>query len=81
MRPVHDLHLVLSECEWQGWLDNLTTLKGMGFETIYPGHGAKFRSPKVLSDFWAAARPLRARETSLVSMGLRPIPATASRPP
>ncbi|MEO5725934.1 MAG: MBL fold metallo-hydrolase [Byssovorax sp.] len=37
----NDVHLVLSECGWQGWLDNLTTLKGMGFETIYPGHGAK----------------------------------------
>lgn len=37
----HDIHLVLAECEWQGWLDNLTALKGMGYETIYPGHGAK----------------------------------------
>ena len=37
----NDVHLVLSQCEWQGWLDNLTTLKGMGFEAIYPGHGAK----------------------------------------
>ncbi len=36
----HDVHLVLAECEWQGWLDNLTALKAMGFETIYPGHGA-----------------------------------------
>jgi glyoxylase-like metal-dependent hydrolase (beta-lactamase superfamily II) len=37
----HDVHLVLSECEWQGWLDNLTAIKGMGFETIYAGHGGK----------------------------------------
>jgi glyoxylase-like metal-dependent hydrolase (beta-lactamase superfamily II) len=37
----HDIHLVLAECEWQGWLDNLTALKGMGFETIYPGHGTR----------------------------------------
>ena len=37
----HDIHLVLAECQWQGWLDNLTALKGMGFETIYPGHGTK----------------------------------------
>jgi len=37
----HDIHLVLAECEWQGWLDNLTSLKAMGFETIYPGHGGK----------------------------------------
>ena len=37
----HDIHLVLAECEWQGWIDNLTALKAMGFETIYPGHGTK----------------------------------------
>jgi glyoxylase-like metal-dependent hydrolase (beta-lactamase superfamily II) len=37
----HDVHLVLGECEWQGWLDNLTAVKAMGFETFYPGHGAK----------------------------------------
>jgi glyoxylase-like metal-dependent hydrolase (beta-lactamase superfamily II) len=37
----HDVHLVLGECEWQGWLDNLAAVKAMGFETIYPGHGAK----------------------------------------
>ncbi len=24
-----------------GWIDNLTALKGMGFETFYPGHGTK----------------------------------------
>lgn len=37
----HDVHLVLAECAWQGWIDNLTALKTMGFETIYPGHGTK----------------------------------------
>ncbi|MEP7119577.1 MAG: MBL fold metallo-hydrolase [Byssovorax sp.] len=37
----HDVHLVLAECAWQGWLDNLASVKAMGFETIYPGHGAK----------------------------------------
>jgi glyoxylase-like metal-dependent hydrolase (beta-lactamase superfamily II) len=37
----HDVHLVLAECAWQGWLDNLTAVKAMGFETFYPGHGAK----------------------------------------
>ena len=37
----HDIHLVLAECEWQGWIDNLTALKGLGFETFYPGHGTK----------------------------------------
>ena len=37
----HDVHLVLAECAWQGWLDNLAAVKVMGFETIYPGHGAK----------------------------------------
>lgn len=29
----HDVHLVLAECAWQGWLDNLTAVKAMGFET------------------------------------------------
>ncbi len=37
----HDVHLVLGECAWQGWLDNLTAVKAMGFTTFYPGHGAK----------------------------------------
>ena len=37
----HDVHLVLAECAWQGWLDNLTAVKAMGFDTFYPGHGAK----------------------------------------
>lgn len=37
----HDVHLVVAECKAQGWLDNLASLKAMGFDTIYPGHGTK----------------------------------------
>ena len=33
------VHLVLSECQSQGWLDNLTAIKAKGAATIYPGHG------------------------------------------
>jgi glyoxylase-like metal-dependent hydrolase (beta-lactamase superfamily II) len=35
------IHLVLSECKSQGWLDNLTEIKKQSFTTIYPGHGAQ----------------------------------------
>lgn len=36
----NEVHLVLAECAQQGWLTNLDAVKAMGFETIYPGHGA-----------------------------------------
>lgn len=32
-------HLWLAECNLVGWLANLDTLAGMGFESFYPGHG------------------------------------------
>lgn len=36
----NNIHLVLAECAAQGWLDNLAEVKAMGFEKVYPGHGA-----------------------------------------
>jgi glyoxylase-like metal-dependent hydrolase (beta-lactamase superfamily II) len=40
----NDIHLVLAECASQGWLNNLNTLKGLGYGTFYPGHGAEAKA-------------------------------------
>jgi glyoxylase-like metal-dependent hydrolase (beta-lactamase superfamily II) len=36
-----DVHLYLAECHSPGWLQNLDTVKALGVDTIYPGHGGK----------------------------------------
>jgi glyoxylase-like metal-dependent hydrolase (beta-lactamase superfamily II) len=37
----HDVHLVLSECDAKGWLDNLAAIAKKGASAVYPGHGPK----------------------------------------
>lgn len=37
----NNAHLVISECASQGWIENLTTVKALGYTTFYPGHGAE----------------------------------------
>jgi glyoxylase-like metal-dependent hydrolase (beta-lactamase superfamily II) len=43
-------HLWLAECDSAGWIKNLDTLAGMGFETFYPGHGAKGGAAMIAED-------------------------------
>jgi glyoxylase-like metal-dependent hydrolase (beta-lactamase superfamily II) len=43
-------HLWLAECNSAGWIKNLDTLAGMGFETFYPGHGAKGGTTMIAED-------------------------------
>jgi glyoxylase-like metal-dependent hydrolase (beta-lactamase superfamily II) len=40
----NNVHLVLSECASLGWLNNLATLKALGYGTFYPGHGAEAKA-------------------------------------
>jgi glyoxylase-like metal-dependent hydrolase (beta-lactamase superfamily II) len=44
------VHLQLGECHSQGWRDNLTLVKAMGFTTFYPGHGQAPAGASVFSD-------------------------------
>lgn len=43
-------HLWMAECNSAGWITNLDTLAGMGFETFYPGHGPKGDAAMIAED-------------------------------
>ncbi|EYF03136.1 Metallo-beta-lactamase superfamily protein [Chondromyces apiculatus DSM 436] len=45
----NDVHLVLSECGAEGWIENLnTTIQPLAMERIFPGHGA-VTTPEIIA--------------------------------
>jgi glyoxylase-like metal-dependent hydrolase (beta-lactamase superfamily II) len=57
----NNVHLVLAECHADGWKQDIEWLRGLGYATIYPGHGATAQGTAPLDaarDYLDAAVPI-----------------------